>query len=99
MVDEERYNNRQIERMFDEQKTEFRKGLESQSDDLKEHIDLALKPILEQVTKTNGRVTKLEDKSIETEKRMSRVDGALVVISLLVPTVIGFFTWLAIKLI
>lgn len=55
MVDDEiRYNNRQIERMLD-----------SQSQDLKEHIDSTIAPLLAQVTKTNGRVTELERKRFE----------------------------------
>lgn len=50
-MDEERYNNRQIERLLDSQSTE-----------IKEYMKLLTDPILEQVKKTNGRVTKLEDK-------------------------------------
>lgn len=46
---EERYNNRQIERMLD-----------SQSSDLKEHITSVISPLTIQVTKTNGRVRWLE---------------------------------------
>lgn len=46
---EERYNNRQIERMLD-----------LQSEDIKKHISSAITPILIQVTRTNGRVTELE---------------------------------------
>lgn len=49
MTDEERYTNRQIERMLDEQ-----------SNDLKGHFDLVIKPLVVQVTKTNGRVSWLE---------------------------------------
>lgn len=49
MKEEARYSNRQIEKMLDDQST-----------DIKEHMDMALKPILEQTKKTNGRVTKLE---------------------------------------
>lgn len=48
-MDEERYNNRQIERMLD-----------SQSQELKDYFDKSLKPLIEQVTKTNGRVSTLE---------------------------------------
>lgn len=46
-MEEERYNNRQIERMLDEQST-----------DLKSYIDLALEPLIVQTTKTNGMVGK-----------------------------------------
>lgn len=46
---EERYNNRQIERMLD-----------SQSSDIKEHITSVISPLTIQVTKTNGRVRWLE---------------------------------------
>lgn len=46
---EERYNNRQIERMLD-----------SQSGDIKEHITSVISPLTIQVTKTNGRVRWLE---------------------------------------
>lgn len=46
MTDEERYNNRQIERMFDEQ-----------SRDIKSHMDAAIAPLTTQVMKTNGTVT------------------------------------------
>lgn len=49
MSDEERYNNRQIERMIDEQ-----------SKDIKGHMDTAIAPLVIQVTKTNGRVGLLE---------------------------------------
>lgn len=49
MAEEERYNNRQIERMFDEQ-----------SADIKEHFDTALAPVIAQTTKTNGRVGIIE---------------------------------------
>jgi len=45
MSDEERYNNRQIERMLDEQ-----------SKDIKDHMDMKIAPLLTQVLKTNGRV-------------------------------------------
>lgn len=45
MSEEERYNNRQIERMLDEQ-----------SKELKEHISLLIRPLTEQVMKTNGTV-------------------------------------------
>lgn len=45
-MSEERYNNRQIEKM-----------LTDQSADIKEHIDLKVSPLLEQVKKTNGRVS------------------------------------------
>lgn len=49
MSEEERYNNRQIERMLDEQ-----------SSDIKEHMDAAIAPLVVQVTKTNGRVSVIE---------------------------------------
>jgi len=42
---EERYNNRQIERLLD-----------TQSTDIKEHMDMKIAPLLAQVLKTNGRV-------------------------------------------
>ena len=45
MSEEERYNNRQIERMLDEQ-----------SKELKEHFSLLINPLTQQVTKTNGTV-------------------------------------------
>lgn len=49
MSEEERYSNRQIERMLDEQST-----------DIKHHIDTAINPLTIQVMKTNGRVGILE---------------------------------------
>lgn len=49
MAEEERYSNRQIERMLDDQST-----------DIKKHIDLTVAPLLAQVKKTNGRVGWLE---------------------------------------
>lgn len=49
MAEEERYNNRQIERMLDEQ-----------SRDIKGHMDAAIAPLVIQVTKTNGRVSVME---------------------------------------
>lgn len=45
MMAEIRYDNRQIERMFD-----------SQNKDLKEHMTLHLDPLTKQVEKTNGTV-------------------------------------------
>lgn len=45
MSEEERYNNRQIERMLDEQ-----------SKELKEHISLLISPLTKQVMLTNGTV-------------------------------------------
>lgn len=48
-MDEPRYSNRQIERMLD-----------TQSADLKEYISKATEPILEQTTKHNHRMTKIE---------------------------------------
>lgn len=44
-MSEERYNNRQIEKM-----------LTDQSADIKEHIDLKIEPLTAQVAKTNGTV-------------------------------------------
>lgn len=49
MAEEERYNNRQIERMLDDQ-----------SNDIKGHMDAALAPLIVQTTKTNGRVSVME---------------------------------------
>lgn len=49
MSEEERYSNRQIERLLDEQ-----------SRDIKEHIDTKTNPIIVQTTRTNGRVSNLE---------------------------------------
>lgn len=45
MTDEERYNNRQVEKMFDDQ-----------SRDIKSHVDMKIEPLTAQVTKTNGTV-------------------------------------------
>lgn len=56
MDEEARYNNRQIERMLD-----------SQSQDLKKHMEDTIAPLLAQVTKTNGRVTTLEFKRASQE--------------------------------
>lgn len=50
MSEETRYTNRQIERLLDEQ-----------TGNLKAYFDMALKPIVDQTTKTNGRVNKLEN--------------------------------------
>lgn len=49
MSEEERYNNRQIEKMFSEQ-----------SEDLKDHFDQKIEPLTTAVNKTNGRVGWLE---------------------------------------
>lgn len=63
MVEEERYTNRQIERM-----------LESQTEDLKEHLDIRLEPIAVQVKKTNGRVNWIE-------KMVYLAIGALIILA------------------
>lgn len=54
MSDETPYNNRQIERMLDNQST-----------DLKQHFDETIEPLAEQVGQTNGRVKSLELKNAE----------------------------------
>lgn len=57
MTDEEtRYNNRQIERMIDENK----QAIIAQSVELKQHVTDTIKPFLTLLTNLDGRTTELE---------------------------------------
>lgn len=79
MADEERYNNRQIERMLD-----------SQSQDLKNHFDESIRPLTEQVTKTNGRVKDLE---LKNAKQSGYNQGMGVILSVVTVGVMALFGW------
>ena len=88
MADEERYNNRQIERLFDEQ-----------SKEIKAHIDLVAQPILTQTLKTNGRVNKAEDAILGLAKWQSGVStgfkiGSWIIIPLCL-LLVGYLGWLS----
>lgn len=87
MAEEERYSNRQIERLLDEQ-----------SKDIMRHIDDATAPILAQTTKTNGRVT-VNERDI-TSARVWRgwLTGGLGVLTLLVPMIVGIQVWMFLQI-
>lgn len=82
MVDEERYSNRQIERLLDEQ-----------SKDIKEHIDAKTEPILSQTTRTNGRVNNNEADIIRYKIWRGWMTGSLAVIGLMLPVVLAIQAW------
>lgn len=83
MAEEERYNNRQIERMLDEQ-----------SKDIKEHISSALDPILEQTTKTSGRLLKVEDQiNSHRSWRTGMTWGGAIVFFFLTTFILPVLTW------
>ena len=78
---EERYNNRQVEKMF-----------EDLSSDLKQHMDLVTAPILAQVLKTNGRVNKHDDDIVSYKVWRGWMTGGMAVIMIILPLVISFLT-------
>lgn len=82
MAEEERYSNRQIERLLDEQ-----------SKDIMRHIDDATEPILAQTTKTNGRVTKNEEDIIKSKIWRGWLTGGMAVISILIPVIVAIQAW------
>lgn len=88
MADEERYSNRQIEKLLSEQ-----------SSDLKEHIDHATRPILEQTTKTNGRLGKAEEDIKDLRIWRGWMTGGMAVIIIILPVVVGLMTWMVIKIV
>lgn len=79
---EERYSNRQIERLLDEQ-----------SKDIKRHIDDKTTPILTQTMKTNGRVTTAEKDIVNQKVWRGWMVGGLTVISILLPVVVAVQAW------
>lgn len=88
MADEEHYSNRMLDDRFDRQ-----------TKDLKEHMELVTKPILDQVLKTNGRTTALEARMGQHEGWHERRDGATRVITFMaVPLfglLVGYIGWLS----
>lgn len=80
MPDEERYSNRQVERLFDQQTLE-----------LKEMFKTELAPVLVQTTKTNGRVTKLEDRAAVVDRKMERFTAYMVVAGIIVSAAWALF--------
>lgn len=87
VMDEERYSNRQIERLLDEQ-----------SRDIKAHIDLVTNPILAQVLKTNGRVTTAEGDITNQKVWRGWIMGGLGVISLFIASLIGLQVWMVLQI-
>lgn len=87
MVDEERYSNRQVERLLDEQ-----------SKDIMRHIDDATAPILAQTTKTNGRVTKNEEQISSLRSKNAWFMGGIAVISVLIPLIVGLQVWMLLRI-
>lgn len=84
-MDEERYNNRQIERLLD-----------NQTADIKELMKSELAPILAQTTKTNGRVTVLEDKASRNAGQISL--GAWIGIPL-ISIMVSVMGWMILQII
>lgn len=83
MSDEEKYTNRQVERMLDEQ-----------SRDIKEHITIVTSPILDEVKKTNGRVTLLESQvGSHRNWRTGMTWGGAVVFFFLTTFILPVLTW------
>ena len=83
MSEEEHYTVRQLD-----------KKIEDQSNDLKEHIVLNLKPILDEVQKTNGRVTSLEGKiSDHRSWRTGMTWGGAVLFFFMTTFVFPVLTW------
>lgn len=82
MIEEERYSNRQIERLLDEQ-----------SEDIMRHIDDATAPILAQTMKTNGRVTASEKEIVNQKVWRGWMVGGLTVISILLPVIVAIQAW------
>lgn len=88
MVEEERYSNRQIERLLDEQ-----------SKDIKEHIDQKTQPILNQVTKTNGRVNVLEAESVVMKVWKGWQKGGMAAIMVVLPVITAILAWMALQIV
>lgn len=82
MAEEERYSNRQIERLLDEQ-----------SKDIMRHIDDATAPILAQTTKTNGRVTTAEKDIVNQKVWRGWMVGGITVLSILIPIIVAVQAW------
>ena len=86
MAEEERYNNRQIERM-----------LEEQTRNITGHIDDKTRPILDQVLKTNGRVTANEADIVAYKIWRGWMTGGMAVIMIILPLVVSFMVWLGLS--
>lgn len=83
MSEEERYNNRQIEKMFNDQSIE-----------LKAHMDLVTRPILEQTLKTNGRVNGLEAKMQDLKSWRTGLSwGGAVLFFFMTTFILPVLTW------
>lgn len=88
MADEERYSNRQIERLLDEQ-----------SKDIKAHIDLVTQPILSQVLKTNGRVTANEKDIVGYKVWRGWMTGGMAFVMVILPIAVSVLGWMVMSLI
>jgi hypothetical protein len=86
MAEEERYSNRQIERM-----------LENQTHDLKEHMSNLTAPILAQVLKTNGRMNKAEQDIVNQKVWRGWQNGAIAVLGVFFPIILGILTFLTMR--
>jgi hypothetical protein len=80
---------------------EFERLLDRQSSDLKEHMDLRLKPIEEQVKKTNGRVTKNEGDIMAHALWQSGMSSGVKVLIWVAgisgSMLVGYLTWLSLE--
>lgn len=73
--------------------------LEKQSLDLKEHMKLLTDPILQEVRRTNGRVSKNEDAIIAYKVWRGWMTGGMAIIMVVLPVGVAFLTWIAIQVI
>lgn len=73
--------------------------LADQSNDLKEHITHATAPILEQTTKTNGRLGRAETEITEIRIWRGWMTGGMAIIMIMLPVVIGLMTWVVIRVV
>lgn len=85
---EERYSNRMLDMRF-----------ESQTREIKEHMELLTKPILTQTTKTNGRVTKNEEDIVKMKTWRGWMTGGMSVVMIILPIAVALLTWMCLQIV